>query len=70
MNDDKIMSVVELGAKMEWVAGYCDDEEVTVSDVLDLINRQKAEIEELKRELRRAEHYLNQIADDLEDWDD
>ena len=39
-------------------------------NLLSLINRQKAEIEELNRELRRAERYLNQIADDWEDWDD
>lgn len=37
---------------------------------LNIINRQKAEIEELNRELRRAERYLSQIADDWEDWDD
>ena len=39
-------------------------------DVIDLICRQEAEIERLSAELRRAEHYLNEMADDWEDWDD
>ena len=51
----------------EWASGTCG---ALWHDTIDLINRQKAEIDELNRELRRAERYLNQIADDWEDWDD
>ena len=47
-----------------------DDLDSVYKYALDLINRQRAEIEELNRELRRAERYLSQIADDWEDWDD
>ena len=41
-----------------------------VADLVNLINRQKAEIERLQRELNNATYYLNEIADDWEDWDD
>ena len=47
---------------------YCRED--MNKDALSIINRQKAEIEELNRELRRAERYLSQIADDWEDWND
>ena len=47
---------------------YCDD--MLDKQIIDIINRQKAEIERLQRELNNATYYLNEIADDWEDWDD
>lgn len=47
---------------------YCLDK--MMADALFLINRQKAEIDRLQRELNNASHYLSEIAEDWEDWDD
>ena len=74
MTDNEIIKALECCIDCDCTDCPCNTREgckdIDYEAMLDLINRQKAEIEELKQELRTAAYYCSQIADDWEDWDD
>ena len=72
MTDNDIIKALECCVnKHEWFVSYCDGDgnkhHITIKDILDLINRQKAEIEELKigAGLRNNRKYYRKFVDEV-----